>query len=258
MNYKLIAVGITGVFLLITCAAVVLLIGLTNHLLFTPDKQPQRIRQVNPVPPLVTLTTFTPQKVVSAPPGLITAALEESQANIGGSPTPAPTPTIVTSGPTITPSPIVTPIATPAQKGVATRLVIPKIELDRPVLFAPVENGTWQVGHLGQAVGHLEGTAPPGSDSNIVLAGHVTLSTGVLGPFARLSEVAPGDTLIVYEGDRKYLYLVESQRTVDRNDVAVVYPSETGQITLITCTTWNSQEGRYSNRLVVKGRLIKG
>jgi LPXTG-site transpeptidase (sortase) family protein len=125
------------------------------------------------------------------------------------------------------------------------------------VLFAPVENGTWQVGHLGQAVGHLEGTAPPGSDSNLVLAGHVTLDTGVYGPFARLGELAVGDILIIYEGDQKYFYLVESQRTINRNDVAVVYPSTTGQVTLITCTTWSSQEGRYINRLVVKGRLIK-
>ncbi|MCB0168742.1 MAG: hypothetical protein KDI79_31230, partial [Anaerolineae bacterium] len=60
-------------------------------------------------------------------------------------------------------------------EGVATRLVIPRLNLDAPVVLSPIENQTWQVDDLGtDKVGHLEGTAPPGSNSNIVLAAHVT------------------------------------------------------------------------------------
>jgi LPXTG-site transpeptidase (sortase) family protein len=250
MNYKLFIASIIGTFILSFCFVGLFVLGVMGKQYFNPEKKSQRI-QVAPVAPLTTPVYTARQQVVSAPPGLIAAALEETTAAKTPTPNPSPTP-----GPT----PILSPTPTPTipANGSSNRLIIPKIALDRPVLFAPVENGTWQVGHLDQAVGYLEGTAPPGSNSNHVLAGHVTLDTGVYGPFARLNELVPGDMVIVYQGDLKFFYLVESQRTVTRNDVTVVYPSETGQITLITCTTWNSEEGRYSNRLVIKGRLIKG
>jgi LPXTG-site transpeptidase (sortase) family protein len=121
-----------------------------------------------------------------------------------------------------------------------------------------VKNGTWQVSHLEQEVGHLEGTAAPGASDNIVLAGHVTLVSGELGPFAQLDKLAPGDLITVYEGDRQYFYLVESRQTVKPSDVSVAYPTNTGQLTLITCTNWSSQQGQYVERLVVKGRLLRG
>lgn len=246
-------IGFVTIFLLGVCIAAVALMVFINQRLFETEEQP-RLIQVAPVVPLepvkfqIAPTAPAPQKVVSQLPGLVPASLEEAVApQASAEVTASPTPT-----PTATASPI------PARSGIATRLVIPKLNLDRPVLFAPAENGTWQVGHLEQSVGHLEGTASPGSDSNLVLAGHVTLDVGVYGPFANLGQLAPGDTAIVYEGDKTYFYLIESQRTVNRTDVAIAYPSTTGQITLITCTTWNGEEGRYSQRLVVKGRLLKG
>jgi LPXTG-site transpeptidase (sortase) family protein len=145
------------------------------------------------------------------------------------------------------------------QEGVATRLVIPKLDLDAPVVLSPIENQTWQVDHLGETyVGHLEGTAPPGSESNIVLAAHVTVSSGVYGPFAGLANLGTGDQVFVYYGDQIYEYVVDGYQTVDRTAVDVTFPSQTGQITLITCTNWDGQEGRYLERLIVKGRLVKG
>ncbi len=170
-------------------------------------------------------------------------------------PTATPTP-LSTPTPVATPTSPPPPTAIMTQPGVATRLVIPKLDLDTPILFAPIENQTWRVSHLGQLVGHLEGTAPPGSGSNIVLAGHVTLAAGVYGPFAGLGQLSPGDLVIVYENDKEFHYVVDSYQTVERTAVEVVYPSETGQITLITCNNWNNEEGRYNNRLVVKGYLV--
>jgi LPXTG-site transpeptidase (sortase) family protein len=143
------------------------------------------------------------------------------------------------------------------QVGVATRLVIPKLSLDAPVVLAPIKDQTWQVDHLGQAVGHLEGTAPPGSESNIVLAGHITLAAEVYGPFAGLGQLISGDEIIVYEGDRPSKYVVDDFQTVERTAVEVTYPSNTGQITLITCQNWDDATGRYLQRLIVKGHLVK-
>ena len=162
------------------------------------------------------------------------------------------------SEPTITPTPTAPPAIVPVsgQENMATRLVIPKLDLDATVLPAPIENQTWRVDHLDQTIGHLEGTAPPGSDSNMVLAGHVTLATGVPGPFITLNQLAPGDFIIVYRGDEAFQYVVDTQQVVDRTSVEVAYPSAEGQVTLITCTTWSSEQGRYQNRLVVKARLV--
>jgi LPXTG-site transpeptidase (sortase) family protein len=143
------------------------------------------------------------------------------------------------------------------QEGVASRVVIPKLSLDAPVVIAPIRDQTWQVDHLGQTVGHLEGTAPPGSDSNVVLAGHVTLSASVYGPFAGLGQLVSGDQVFVYEGEQAFQYIVDGYQTVDRTAIDVTYPTTTGQLTLITCNNWSSTEGRYLERLIVKGHLLK-
>ena len=143
------------------------------------------------------------------------------------------------------------------QDGLANRLVIPKMELDAPIVIAPIKNQTWQVDHLEQSVGHLEGTARPGSNSNLVLAAHVTLETGEYGPFAGLGNLSPGDTVFVYDGDqKKYEYVIDSHDTVDRTAVEVTFPTDSGQLTLITCNNWNDEEGRYMERLVIKGHLL--
>ena len=169
------------------------------------------------------------------------------------SPTASPT-VIVTLTPT--PSPTATPMRVINPRGVATRLVIPKINLDSPILLAPFDHSTWRVDHLGQAIGQLEGTSPPGGNSNIVLAGHVTLDWNVTGPFAQLGQLLPGDLVLVYEREQGYLYQIDSLDKVEHTNVEVTYPSESGEITLITCTTWNDTEGRYVERLVVKGHLL--
>jgi LPXTG-site transpeptidase (sortase) family protein len=142
------------------------------------------------------------------------------------------------------------------QIGVGTRLVIPKMNLDAPILLAPIENQTWKVDHLIQEVGHLEGTAAPGSNSNLVLAAHVTLDSGDYGPFAGLGKLTSGDIVTVYDGEQKFDYIIDSQTKVDRTAVDVTFPSETGEITLITCNNWNAAEERYTQRLIIKGHLL--
>ncbi|MCB0192354.1 MAG: sortase [Anaerolineae bacterium] len=144
-------------------------------------------------------------------------------------------------------------------EGVATRLVIPQLNLDAPIVLSPIENQTWRVEDLGtDKVGHLEGTAPPGSASNIVLAAHVTVSSGVYGPFAKLSTLQPGDQIYVYYGEEIFEYVIDEYQTVDRTAIEVTHPTNQGRVTLITCSNWSSAEGRYIERLVVTGHLNQG
>jgi LPXTG-site transpeptidase (sortase) family protein len=136
-------------------------------------------------------------------------------------------------------------------------LVIPAMNLDVPVVLAPIVSATWQVDHLGtDKVGHLEGTASPGDPSNVVLAAHVTTAHRVYGPFAGMGRLQPGDEIIVYSGDLAFTYVVDYRKLVERTDVDVVYPTETGRVTLLTCNKWSDEHQSYQQRLAVVGQLV--
>lgn len=270
MKRKLFTISAASTLLMITCVAVVLLSSLAIGLYADEEKKPQPV-QIAQVAPLSLAAGGSPAPMVpKSPPGLAAASVQQPpvvvaptrlHTTIAAGPTSTPTLPAPTS-PTATPDPTATPpslLAAPlvTQPGSGTRLVIPKLSLDTPVLYAPVENGTWRVDHLFQAVGYLEGTAPPGSASNFVVAGHVTLEAGVYGPFANLGYLAPGDLIVIYQNGKEIPYLVSDSFVVGTKSVDVVYPSDTGEITLITCINWNGDQGRYTDRLVVKGRLIK-
>ena len=138
----------------------------------------------------------------------------------------------------------------------ATRIVIPAIDVDAPVVVIPIRNGTWEVEQITQEVGHLQGTTSPGGSSNVVMAGHITLSIGGYGPFKGLAQLQPGDEVLVYVGDQEvYVYQVDSVKTVKATDVEVVYPTTEPILTLITCVNWDPVQGRYNDRLVVVAHL---
>lgn len=256
MRGKFIAAGIISPLVLAGCAMVMLLAGLAGWLWLQPNQQARLIR-IAPVAPLTSpqageaIQNNQPQFPADE------QSLDATVPQLSESPNqinPIPEdPVAQTLGFSLPPG----SVNSVTQEGVANRLVIPKLGLDAPVVIAPIHDQTWQVDHLGQAVGHLEGTAPPGSDSNIVLAGHVTLSASVYGPFAGLGQLTPGDQVFVYAGTQAFEYIIDGYQTVDRTAVDVTYPTTTGQLTLITCNNWSSTEGRYLERLIVKGHLLK-
>ena len=138
----------------------------------------------------------------------------------------------------------------------ATRIVIPAIDIDAPTVVIPIRSGTWDVEQITHEVGHLQGTASPGDNSNVVMAGHVTLTAGGYGPFRGLAQLQPGDEVLVYVGDQEvYVYEVDSLKTVEATDVEVTYPTTEPILTLVTCVNWDPVQGRYNDRLVVVARL---
>jgi len=218
---------------------------------FTPQPSPTLTSmETNPTeeaqPPVETEATATPSD--SSSPDTSSPAQSALP-----SPTPVPAPQIETA--------LESPIrpGSPLPERPATRLVIPAMGLDIPVIISPIENQTWKVDHLGKDyVGHLEGTASPGDPSNVVLAGHVTIAHNVYGPFAGLGQLQPGDPIIVYAGDQPYTYIVDYRQLVDRTDVHVAFPTDTPRITLITCSNWSDELGTYQERLIVVGHLAGG
>jgi sortase A len=138
----------------------------------------------------------------------------------------------------------------------ATRIVIPALDVDAPVMVVPIRNGTWDVEQITHEVGHLQGTASPGDSSNVVMAGHITLAAGGYGPFRGLAQLQPGEEVLVYISDQEvYVYEVDSVKTVEATDVEVTYPTAEPILTLITCVNWDPVQGRYNDRLVVVAHL---
>jgi sortase A len=235
-----------------------------TELLIGHQAAPAGVAQVTRVP--------TPTPYPSPTPILILAASTEARATEAPSP-PPPTepPAVNTPSQFITSAPSPTAMAepqieqaiespiranSPLPERPATRLVIPAMELDVPVIVSPIVNQTWKVDDLGKDfVGHLEGTASPGDPSNVVLAGHVTIAPNVYGPFAGLGKLKAGDSIILYTNNQSYTYIVDYRQLVDRTDIDVAYPSNTARVTLITCSNWSDELGAYQQRLIVVGHL---
>jgi sortase A len=115
------------------------------------------------------------------------------------------------------------------------RLSIPAIELDSHVVEVFVQDGAWQVADY--AVGYHHGTGVAGF-SNMVLAGHKG-SRGAV--FRRLEQIVPGTEIFVDTDGQRSLYRVRSTGSVWPNQVDVMYPTEHAQLTLLTCTNWDTQ-----------------
>ena len=110
----------------------------------------------------------------------------------------------------------------PAPAPVAV-LRIPKIGLEVPVLRGTAERT------LDRAVGHIEGTAQPGTDGNLAIAGHRD------GFFRGLKDIAPGDLIELDTMQGKDTYRVERTWVVNPEDVSVLDPTSTRVLTLVTC-----------------------
>lgn len=243
--------------LLFVCVVGIVLIGVAGGGLFDQEDN-SRIIRIMSLAPLTTPQAIESQAKGQAPPP---SELAESEAGLE-----IQEPPIAGEIGQITPEEIEERLGfslpkgsvnSITQAGLANRLVIPGLNLDAPIVLSPIENQSWKVDHLGQSVGHLEGTAPPGSNSNLVLAAHVTVSANVNGPFFKLNQLVPGDVVYVYNEGQEFQYVVDGMQTVDRATIDVTFPSDTGQITLITCSNWDNNEQRYVDRLVVTGHLTE-
>ena len=102
-------------------------------------------------------------------------------------------------------------------------LRVPKIRLEVPIL-AGTDDFT-----LNRAVGHIDGTALPGTEGNSGIAGHRD------GFFRGLKDIAAGDVMELETLRGKETYRVESIWVVAPEDVSVLDATPTRSLTLVTC-----------------------
>ena len=113
-------------------------------------------------------------------------------------------------------------LSEPAPPPIAV-LRIPKIRLEVAVL-----RGTDDF-TLNRAVGHIDDTAPPGTDGNSGIAGHRD------GFFRGLKDIGPDDAIELETLRGKEVYRVERTWVVDPEDVSVLDPTPARSLTLVTC-----------------------
>jgi sortase A len=183
---------------------------------------------------------------------LTAAAAPTSTPTSRPDPTPSPAASLADSTPTQPPL----PSPTPTQIVPATRIMIPKLDLDKELIEAPIVDGQWDVTFFRYDVAHLEGTAYPGMPGNAVLAAHRQHRLGN-GPFLYLSTMAPGDLIYAVGPGVTYIYEVEWVEEVEPTDIEVTFPTEQPSLTLITCDTWDWINRTFLKRLVVRAVLVE-
>ncbi len=136
-------------------------------------------------------------------------------------------------------------IAIPKQEAAkATRIVIPKLNVDAPI----VDGVSWD--DLKKGVGHLPNSAQPGQRGNLYLAAHNDIFGEI---FRYLDDLEPGDEYYIYAGEAKYTYVVREKRIIDPTEVSVMLPTTEPVATLQTCYPYLID----THRIVVIGDLVE-
>lgn len=140
------------------------------------------------------------------------------------------------------------------------KLVIPKINVDVPVVYNVANTHDAQMAAMQNGIAHF---AIPGADSvpgqvgNTVFSGHSSNDLFEPGDykfiFMRLDKLQNGDTIYVnYQGTR-YTYAVTKTEVVKPTDVqALTYATDKPMLTLITCTPL----GTSTNRLLITAEQV--
>lgn len=99
--------------------------------------------------------------------------------------------------------------------------------------------------------GHVDGTARPGADGNVVVAGHRDTH------FRALAGLAPGDEITLRPpGGPTRRYRVESAAVVDKRDTQALDPAGQATLTLVTCWPFDAVVPGGPLRYVVVARGV--
>lgn len=131
------------------------------------------------------------------------------------------------------------------------RIMIPSIGVDAPVVPLGIhwEKGQFVWDTASHAVGWYGSTALPGLGSNIVMSGHISSPLrGEGSVFRRLPEVQVGDVIVLETAAGEHRYRTAARNIVAPTAIAIMAPTATETLTLITCYP----DLIYSHRLIVR------
>ncbi len=147
----------------------------------------------------------------------------------------------------------------PADVIAPTRLAVPSLDLDLPVIPVGVEDdGSMELPGSVRTIGWYRfGPVPVGSQGTTVLAAHVDSRTEGVGPFAELRDVDRGATvtLRLADGDQQS-YRVTRVHSYPKQQVpldSVFATTGSARLILITCGgAYDRGHGGYQDNLVVE------
>jgi sortase A len=146
---------------------------------------------------------------------------------------------ILASAPEVSPDVVKARRPPPAPGSTIGRIEIPRLGVSA-VIRAGIDART-----LRLAVGHVPGTALPGDDGNIGLAGHRDTF------FRRLKDIQPDDEIRVVTPDGTHVYRVERTNVVEPGDTWVLNATDEPVLTLVTCYPF-SYVGSAPQRFIVR------
>ena len=160
----------------------------------------------------------------------------------------------------IDPANILVNPSTDLSVGPNPELIIPKINVDVPILFNTTPDYNSQMAAMQKGVawfGIPGAESHPGQVGNTVLSGHSSNDWLDQGDykfiFARLDHLDNGDSIYVNYQGKRYTYTVTNKQVVAPTDVgALVYQTTKPVLTLITCTPL----GTSLNRLLVSAEQV--
>lgn len=125
------------------------------------------------------------------------------------------------------------------------KISIPSLSLELPINPTNIEAGIWQTSDT--TASHLQTSARPGENSNVVIYGHNRRSL-----FKKLHQLKIGDTLeITTETGKRFTYVISEMLIVSPDEIEVVLPTPHEEVTLYTCTGWLDAQ-----RLVLKAHPV--
>jgi len=139
----------------------------------------------------------------------------------------------------------------------AIRLEIPNLSINAEILGVGRSVLGWDVDWLGNNIGHLEGSAFPGTSGNSVLTGHVWGADGSPGPFNNLRQLFFGEQIMVHAFGQTFIYEVRSSNQIVPDENKVFGQSSLPYITLITCETFDPTTEEYVHRRIVRAYLVE-
>ena len=124
------------------------------------------------------------------------------------------------------------------------RLSIPRLHTELYVMEGDDD------AELRRGPGHLPGSAMPGSDGNVVIAGHRDTH------FRVLKEIRDGDEIILKTGRGEFRYRVDGTSVVSPSDTSSLKSSTDPILHLVTCYPFY-WVGAAPKRFVVEARLAE-
>ena len=165
----------------------------------------------------------------------------------------------------LTPQQTATPVGPPPSEAPIANLVIPRFEVDAPVVVRGVDaNGVMQTPNGPTDVAWYEFSKKPGFGGNAVFSGHVDYINYGPAVFYHLKDLEQGDAIEIRLSDGSvYKYAVATRDVVGANPTQEVLDSIVGQtpedvITLITCGgTFDYSTHQYDQRIIVRAKLVR-